>query len=163
MLALELEEHLPGDAAVAEVAGGGGAELGDVLGFGEVHFEEGADARGEGVEVGGGVGGLGRGPRRPRDLAGGDLRGGLVRGFDGGAVVGEDAGLGKNVSSGRQVAGAGSFVAVLPSESLDDLGAAAMAVEVTEAADVDEEIEAEGGAGVEGAEGLVVGAAVLEA
>ncbi len=38
-----------------------------------------------------------------------------------------------------------------------------MAVEVAEAADVHEEIEAEGGAGVEGAEGLVVGAAVLEA
>ena len=48
VLALELQEHLPGDAAVAEVAGGRGAEFGDVLGFGEVHFEEGADARGEG-------------------------------------------------------------------------------------------------------------------
>ena len=37
-------EHLPGDAAVAEVAGDSGAEFGDVEGFGEVHFEEGAVA-----------------------------------------------------------------------------------------------------------------------
>jgi len=32
--------HLPGYAAVAEVAGDAGAEFGDVEGFGEVHLEE---------------------------------------------------------------------------------------------------------------------------
>jgi len=35
VLALEGLEHLPGDAAVAEVAGGAGAEFDDVLGLGE--------------------------------------------------------------------------------------------------------------------------------
>ena len=47
--------HLPGDAAVAEVAGDAGAEFGDVEGFGEVHLEHGAAAGGEGEEVLGGV------------------------------------------------------------------------------------------------------------
>ena len=78
VLALELQEHLPGDAAVAEVSGGAGAELGDVLGFGEVHFEEGADARGERQEIERGLRGLGRG-------AGSDDAGGDVSGGDGGA------------------------------------------------------------------------------
>ena len=48
VLALQGEVHLPGDAAIAEVAGGAGAEFGDVLRFGEVHLEEAADAGGEG-------------------------------------------------------------------------------------------------------------------
>ncbi len=48
-------------------------------------------------------------------------------------------------------------------EVLDDLGAAPMAVHVTEAADVHEDVEAETLAGVEGAEGFVVAAAVAEA
>ena len=39
VLALKGQEHFPGDAAVAEVAGGGGAQFGDVLGFGEVHLK----------------------------------------------------------------------------------------------------------------------------
>ena len=146
VLALELQEHLPGHAAVAEVAGGGAAEFGDVLGFGEVHFEEGADARGERVQVGGGLDSLGRPPRRR-----GDLGRGLVSGFDGGTVIGEDARVGKDFSAGGQVAGAGGFVAVLRREALDDLGAAAMAVQVAEAANVHEEVEAESGAGLEGA------------
>jgi hypothetical protein len=46
VLALEGQEHLPGDAAIAEVAGGAGAEFDDVLGFGEVHLEEAAAAGG---------------------------------------------------------------------------------------------------------------------
>ena len=45
--------HLPCDAAVTEVAGDAGAEFGDVEGFGEVHFEHGADAGSEREEVGG--------------------------------------------------------------------------------------------------------------
>ena len=53
------EVHLPGDAAVAEVAGDAGAEFGDVEGFGEVHLEHGADAGAEGEQVGG-VGVLGQ-------------------------------------------------------------------------------------------------------
>ena len=89
-----------------------------------------------------------------------------MRGFDGGAVVGEHAGLGEDVESfsrsGRQVAGAGSLVAVLRGESLDDLRAAAMAVHVAEAADVHEDVEAQRGAGVKGAERFVVAAAVLQ-
>ena len=59
-------------------------------------------------------------------------------GFDGGAVVGEDAGFGEMSGFGGQVAGAGGFVAMQRGEVLDDLGAAAMAVEVAEAADVHE-------------------------
>ena len=39
--------HLPGYAAVTEMAGRAGAKLGDVLRFGEVHFEEAADPRRE--------------------------------------------------------------------------------------------------------------------
>ena len=66
VLALERQKHLPGYAAVAEVAGGGGAQFGDVLGFGEVHFEEAADAGGERQQVERGLGGFRRG-------AGGDL------------------------------------------------------------------------------------------
>ena len=64
---------------------------------------------------------------------------------------------------GGQIAGAGGFVAVQGGEALDDLRAAAMAVHVAEAADVHEHIEAEGGSGVEGAEGFVVAAAVAQA
>ena len=48
-------------------------------------------------------------------------------------------------------------------ESLFDLSDAAMAVHVAEAADVHEDVEAEGGTGVKDAEGLVVFAAVLQA
>jgi hypothetical protein len=48
-------------------------------------------------------------------------------------------------------------------EGLDDLRAAAMAVHVAEAADVHEDVEPEGGSGVEGAEGFVVAAAVAQA
>ena len=44
VLALEGQEHLPGDTAVAEVAGGAAAEFDDVLSFGEVHLEERAAA-----------------------------------------------------------------------------------------------------------------------
>jgi hypothetical protein len=40
VLAFQGFVHLPGYAAVAEVAGGGAAEFTDVLGFGEIHFEE---------------------------------------------------------------------------------------------------------------------------
>src|ERR1700739_2254948 len=40
VLALDGEEHLPGDAAVGEGTLRGGAQLGDVDGLGEVHFEE---------------------------------------------------------------------------------------------------------------------------
>ena len=82
---------------------------------------------------------------------------------DGGAVVGEDAGFGEDVRTGGQVASAGGFVAVQGGEVLDDLRAAAMAVHVAEAADVHENVEAKGGAGVKGAKGLIVPAAVLQA
>src|SRR5258708_40277298 len=53
------EIHLPGDSAIAEVAGDAGAQLGDVEGFGEVHLEHGADARAEREEVGGCLSGIG--------------------------------------------------------------------------------------------------------
>ena len=48
-------------------------------------------------------------------------------------------------------------------EGLDDLRAAAMAVHVAEAADVHENVEAESGSGVEGAQGFVVLAAMAQA
>ena len=152
VLALYGEVHFPGDAAVGEVSGGAGAELRDVLGFGEVHFEEGADAGGEGQEVEGVLGSLRRG-------AGGDGAGGGEGGVDGGLVGGEDAGFGE----AGGVAGLRGFVAVEGGEVLDDLGAAAVAVHVAEAANIHEDVEAEALAGVEGAEGFVVAAAVAEA
>ena len=71
----------------------------------------------------------------------------------------EDAGF---FESGG-VAGVRRFVAVQRGESLHDLREAAMAVHVAEAADVHEDVEAQGGAGVEGAEGFVVPAAVAQA
>ena len=80
VLALEREVHLPGDAAIAEVAGGAGAQFGDVLGFGKVHFEKRADARGEREEVDGGLRGLGAEPAAM-------VRGGLVGGFNGGVGI----------------------------------------------------------------------------
>ena len=74
VLALERQEHLPGDAAIAEVAGGRGAQFGDVLGLGEVHLEKAADARGQREQVEGGLGGFRR--REPAAMlrAGGDGR-----------------------------------------------------------------------------------------
>ena len=57
----------------------------------------------------------------------------------------------------------GRFVAVQRGESLLDLSDAAVAVHVAEAADVHEDVEAEGGTGVEDAEGFVVFAAVAQA
>ena len=156
MLPLEGAIHLPGHAAVAEVAGGGGAQLRDVLGFGEVHFEEAADAGGEGQQVERRGFGLGRGP-------GGDADGGLVGGFDGGLVVGQDAGIGKDVDVRAEVAGGRGVVAVEGGERLDDLDAAAVAVHVAKAADVHEDVKAECGSGVEGAQGFVVFAAMAEA
>src|SRR5579863_8217958 len=51
VLTLKGQIHFPGDAAIAEVAGGRGAEFADVLCFGEVHFEEAADARSEWEQV----------------------------------------------------------------------------------------------------------------
>ena len=91
-----------------------------------------------------------------------------MRGFDGEAVIAENSGRGQNieiavqiiVGSGRQVARAGSLVAVLRSESLDDLRAAAMAVHVAEAADVHEQIEPKSGPSVKSTKCLVVAAAV---
>ncbi len=141
---MEGQEHFPGYAAVAEVAGGTGAEFDDVLGFGEVHFEEAANAGGQGEQVEGGLGGF-------RGVAQGDLGAGGVGGVDGGLVFGQDAGFGEEIDVGREVGGGGGFVAVEGGEGLDDLGAAAMAVQVAEAADVHEEVEAESGAGLEGA------------
>ena len=57
----------------------------------------------------------------------------------------------------------GRLVAVERGEALDDLRAAAMAVHVAEAADVHEDVEAEGGSGMEGAERFVMLAAMAEA
>jgi len=55
VLALQGLEHLPGYAAIAEVAGGSGAKFADVLSFGKIHFEEAADARGQRQQVEGRV------------------------------------------------------------------------------------------------------------
>ena len=86
-----------------------------------------------------------------------DLRAGGVGGFDGGLIVGEDAGFVRRPAASPE---SGCFVAVERGESLHDLRAAAVAVHVAEAADVHEDVEAQGGSGVEGAERFVVAAAV---
>ena len=70
--AFEGQVHLPGYAAVAEVAGRSGAQFRDVLGFREVHFEEAADAGGEWQQVERRLGCL-------RGLARGDLGAGGVK------------------------------------------------------------------------------------
>ena len=90
ILALQLEAHFPGDAAIAEMSRGRGTELGDVLSFGEVHFEESADASGEREQII-------RGLRCFRGAAGGNLVRSLVRGIDGSAVVRQGAGFRENV------------------------------------------------------------------
>ena len=61
------------------------------------------------------------------------------------------------------VAGVRCVVAVECGESLLDLGDAAVAVHVAKSANVHEDVEAEGGAGVEDAESFVVLAAVAQA
>ncbi len=88
VLALDGQVHFPGDFAVGEVSGGAGAEFGDVLGFGEVHFEERPDAGGEGQEVKGVLCGL-------WSIAGRNGAGGGEGGLDGGVILGEDAGFGQ--------------------------------------------------------------------
>ncbi len=87
---------------------------------------------------------------------------GAVRGeggFDRFGVGGGEAGFGEGGLAG----GVGRVIAVERGEGLEELGAAAVAVHVAEAADVHEDIELEAGADVEGAEELVVAAAVLGA
>ncbi len=77
-------------------------------------------------------------------------------GVHGGLVGGVQAGFGEGGLAGAD----GLVVAVEVGELLDELDAAAVAVHVAEAADVHEDVEAEAVAGVEGAEELVVLAAV---
>ncbi len=156
VLSLDGEEHLPGDLAIAEVTCRAAAQLGDVLGFGEVHLEERADARGEREQVQCGLGGLGNGADSER-AAGSE---GLVAG---GLITGQRARLGEQEDMVAEVSGVRGFVAVERGEVLNDLGAAAMAVHVAKAADVHEDVKAEGVAGVEGAQGFVVSAAMAEA
>ncbi len=84
-------------------------------------------------------------------------------GLDGGLEFAQDAGFGKDVDFRGKVAGPRRLEAVLGGEGLHDLHAAAMAVHVAEAADVHENVEAQGGSGVEGAQGLVVLAAMAQA
>ena len=45
VLLLDGQVHLPRNAAIAEVAGRAGAQFGDVLRLGKIHFEQAADAR----------------------------------------------------------------------------------------------------------------------
>ena len=135
------------------MAGGARAQFDDVLGLGEVHFEERADAGGQGQQVEGGLGGLG-------GLASGNFGAGAVSLLDGGLKIGENAGFGENIDLRAEVATGGGLVAVQRGEGLDDLRRAAMAVQVAEAANVHENVEAESRSGVEGAQGLVVTAAV---
>ena len=161
----DCEIHLPGDAAVAEVAGGARAEFGDVESFGEVHFEHGADAGSEGEKVGGvGVGIQIQGSFAALRMTAfnGDCRGGAVGGVGGvhgGGVGRVEAGLGEGGLAGAD----GFFVAVEIGVRLDELDAAAMAVHVAEAAYVHEDVELEGLSGGEGAREFVVAAAVAGA
>ena len=84
VLAFESQIHLPGDAAIAEVAGGRRAELADVLSFSEVHFEQTANARCKRKQVEGCSCSFRRG-------TGGDFSTGGIRGFDGRLVLGQNA------------------------------------------------------------------------
>jgi len=148
VLALEDQEHLPGDAAVAEVAGGPErssmmywASAKSILKRLRQRWPEGA-----------GRWRIGR-LRELRSRRFGRWRRGLARWR---LIIGQDAGFGEDVGVARKVAEAG-FRSRGGCEGLDDLGAAAMAMHVAEAADVHEDVKAEGGSGVEGAEGFVVG------
>jgi hypothetical protein len=78
------------------VAGRTRAQFGDVLGFGKVHFEEAADARGQRQQIECGL-------RRLLRAAGGDLKACPVRGLDRGAVAGRGACFGENVDPAAQV------------------------------------------------------------
>src|ERR1700722_8603958 len=144
--------HLPGYAAVAEVASDAGAEFGDVEGFGEVHLEERAATSCQWEEI----------LRRLRGLGNTAVAQGAVGGVDGGesfAVDGGEARFGEGGLAGADglvVAGGGGV-------GLEELDAAAMAVHVAEAADVHEDVEAKAVAGRETAEELVVTAAMFGA
>ena len=93
---------------------------------------------------------------------------GGVGGADGGLVIGEDAGFGEEIDGARfifrgEVGGGGGLIAVERGEGLDDLGGAAMTVHVAEAADVHEDVETQGCAGVKGTKRFVVAATVAQA
>ena len=77
--------------------------------------------------------------------------------------LGQDAGFGEDVHVRAKVAAGGRLVAVQRGEGLNDLRAAAMAVHIAEAADVHENVKAQSGSGVEGAQGFVVPAAMAQA
>src|SRR5437762_10577928 len=83
-------------------------------------------------------------------------------GFDRGLIVRQNAGFGQQVHVVSEIAEDGCLVTELRGESLLDLGGAAMAVHVSEAADVHENVEAQGGSGMERAQRLVVTAPMLE-
>src|SRR6185312_15625560 len=106
--------HFPGDAAVGDVSLGGGAEFGDVEGFGEIHFEERAFAGGERQCVLRGFG-----------VVDGEFGVGSVGGVDGLAVAGGQARLGAGFFEVRR-----KLVAVAVGVVLQDLNAAAVAVHV---------------------------------
>src|ERR1700678_155594 len=82
---------------------------------------------------------------------------------DGGAIFRENFGLGEYVGHIPQIAASRSFIAMQAGESLNDLHAAAMAMEVAEAADVHENVESERGAGLKSAQCFVVLAAMFQA
>ena len=141
--------HLPGYAAVAEVAGDGGAQLRDVERFGEVHLEHGAAAGAEWQQILRGLWGLVRAAVAQRPVGGvGGLHRGFIRDLE--ACLGEGG-----------LAGAHRLVVAMDvGEVLDELHAAAVAMHVAEAADVHKDVEAKSVAGVEGAEKLVEPSAV---
>ena len=95
MLAFHGPKHLPRHAAIAEVAGRAGAQFGDVLGFGKIHLEEAANARGQWQQIESRL-------RSLRSIARRDLCAGDVRGFDRGLVVGQDSSFGQNIVHRRQ-------------------------------------------------------------
>ena len=155
MLALQGFVHLPGYAAVAEVAGGAGTQFGDVLGLGKVHLEEAAYSCGQRQKVEGGLGGL-------RGLARSDAGAGAVGGVERSLELGANAGLRKRVDIRAEVAGVGDLAPVQHSEFLLDLRGAAMAVHVAKTTDVHEDVEAHGRSGVKCAQRFIVTAAVTQ-
>jgi len=104
VLALEGQEHLPGDAAIAEVTGRPGTELDDVLASAKSILK--SDRTRWRAEAGKELTG------RLRGRAGGDLAAGGVGGFDGGEEIGAAVSFNQDVYIailvlGAEVAGGG--------------------------------------------------------
>jgi len=97
MLALEGHKHLPSHAPVAEVASRARTKLGDVLGFGKIHFKETSYPGGERKQIESGL-------RRFWCATRGDLRTGAMSLINCPPIVIQEIGFCQEVNVGLQVA-----------------------------------------------------------